>query len=193
MCAKFDPRLKDRLVSEERYELLRPDRLLRDLGLMPGDTLADIGCGPGFFAIPAAAIVGKEGRVLAADIQGDMLAALRSRVQEHELTNVRMVKTSETEIPLQEGCADMALVAFTLHEVEQRARFLHRVRRLLKPEGRIVVIEWEKHDDEMGPPTSARLAPEDVLKDAEAAGLRLAERRELNEHHYLLVLVPIAR
>lgn len=191
MCAKFDPRLKDRLVSEERYALLRPDKLLRELGLMPGDTLADIGCGPGFFTIPAAEIVGKEGRVLAADIQGDMLAALRSRVQEHELTNVRMVKTSETEIPLQEGCADMALVAFTLHEVDQRAKFLHRVRRLLKPEGRIVVLEWEKRDEEMGPPQSVRLAPEDAVKDAEAAGLQLDERRELNEHHYLLILVPI--
>lgn len=190
MCAKFDPKLKDRLVSEERYRLLRPDQLLRELGLAPGDTLADIGCGPGFFAIPAAEIVGKAGRVYAADIQGDMLAALRSRVQEHELSNVRLVKTSETEIPLQEGCADLALVAFTLHEVEQRARFLHRVRRLLKPEGRVVVIEWEKREEEMGPPAAARLAPEDAVKDAEAAGLRLDERRDLNEHHYLLVLVP---
>lgn len=190
MRTKFDPKLKDRLVSEERYELLRPDQLLRELGLAPGDTLADIGCGPGFFTIPAAEIVGKEGRVYAADIQGEMLAALRSRVQEHELTNVRMVKTSETEIPLQEGCANLALVAFTLHEVEHRARFLHRVRRLLKPEGHVVVIEWEKRDETMGPPAASRLAPEDALKDAEAAGLRLAERRDLNEHHYLLILVP---
>ena len=190
MSAKFDPRLKDRLVSEERHALLRPSDLLRELGLMPGDTLADIGCGPGFFAIPAAEIVGKEGLVLAADIQGEMLAALRSRVQEHELVNVRMVKTSETEIPLQDGCADMALVAFTLHEVEQRARFLHRVRRLLKPKGRMVVIEWEKRDEETGPPASARLTPEEVLMDAEASGLHLADRRSLNEHHYALVLVP---
>lgn len=192
MRAKFDPRLKDRLMSDERYAMLRPDELLRKLGLSSGDTLADIGCGPGFFTIPAAEIVGKEGRVLAADIQGEMLAALRSRVQEHELSNVRMVKTSETEIPLQEGCADMALVAFTLNEVEQRARFLHRVRRLLKPDGRIVVIEWEKRDEDMGPPATSRLAPEDALKDAEAAGLRLEEQQSLNEHHYLLVLLPIA-
>ena len=191
MCAKFDPRLKDRLVSEERHTLLRPGALLRKLGLMPGDTLADIGCGPGFFALPAAEIVGRHGVVLAADIQGDMLAALRSRVQEHELTNVRMVKTSETEIPLPDACADMALVAFTLHEVEQRAKFLHRVRRLLKPEGRMVVIEWEKRDDDMGPPESARISPDEVLKDAEAAGLRSMDQQTLNEHHYLLVLIPI--
>ena len=191
MRAKFDPKMKDRLMSEERYALLHPDTLLRDLGLAPGDTLADIGCGPGFFTIPAAEIVGKEGRVYAADVQGDMLAALRSRVQEHELTNVRMVKTSETEIPLQEGCADLALVAFTLHEVEHRARFLHQVRRALKPSGRLAVIEWEPDAEGSGPPTGTRLSPDEVIKDAEAAGLRLDERRELNDQHYLLVLVPI--
>jgi ubiquinone/menaquinone biosynthesis C-methylase UbiE len=193
MRAKFDPKMKDRLLSEERYDLLRPDQLLRDLDLKPGDTLADIGCGPGFFTVPAAEIVGKSGRVLAADIQGEMLAALRSRVQEHELVNVRLVKTSETEIPLQEGCADLALVAFTLHEVEQRARFLHQVRRALKSAGRLAVIEWEPGAEGMGPPSGARLSPDEVIKDAEAAGLRLAERRALSDQHYLLVLVPITR
>lgn len=191
MRTKFDPKLRDRLMSEERYELLRPDQLLRDLGLKPGDTLADIGCGPGFFTVPAAEIVGKEGRVLAADIQGEMLAALRSRVQEHELANVRLVKTSETEIPLQEGCADLALVAFTLHEVDQRARFLRQVRRTLKPAGHLAVIEWEPGAEGMGPPAAMRLSPDEVIKDAEAAGLRVSERRELSDKHYLLSLVPI--
>jgi ubiquinone/menaquinone biosynthesis C-methylase UbiE len=187
MGQKFDTRLKDQLLTEERQELLRPAELLRSLGLKRGDTFADIGCGPGFFTIPGAEIVGAGGRVLAADIQGEMLSAVKSRVTEHGLTNVRVVKTSDVEVPLPAACADLVLLAFTLDEVDQRARFLHRVGRLLRPAGRLAVIEWEKQEEAEGPPLTQRLSPEDVLKDAEAAGLRVVEQRTLNEHHYLCV------
>lgn len=193
MGHKFDPRLKDRLLTEERHELLRPKELLRSLGLKPGATIADIGCGPGFFTIPAAEIVGENGRVLAADIQGEMLSAVKARVTEHGLTNVRILKTSDTEVPLPHGCADLVLLAFTLDEIDQRARFLHRVGRLLKPDGKVAVLEWEKRAEPEGegPPISDRISPEEVTKDAEAAGLRPVEQRSLNEHHYLCVLRPI--
>ena len=193
MARKFDPRLKDRLLSEEREELLHPADLLRDLGLARGDTLVDIGCGPGFFTIPAAEIVGSEGRVLAADIQGDMLSAVKARVLEHGLSNVRIVKTSDTEIPMPPNCADLVLLAFTLNEVDQRARFLHRVGRLLKPGGKVAVIEWEKLAESSGPPIEARISSDELLKDAEAAGLGPEEQRSLNEHHYLCVLSPSRR
>jgi ubiquinone/menaquinone biosynthesis C-methylase UbiE len=188
MGRKYDPRLKDRLLTEERHALLQPEELLRSLGLKPGMTIADIGCGPGFFTIPAAEIVGDQGRVLAADIQGDMLSAVKGRVSERGLTNVRMVKTSDVEVPLPPGCADLVLLAFTLDEISQRARFLHRVGRLLRPEGTVVVIEWEKRDGGDGPPVDDRLSADEVLKDAEAAGLHMAEQRSLNDQHYLLVL-----
>jgi ubiquinone/menaquinone biosynthesis C-methylase UbiE len=189
MGRKSDPRERESLLTEERFELLRPEALLRALGVHEGDTVADIGCGPGFFTVPAAEIVGEHGRVLAGDIQGEMLAAARSRVVERGLTNVRMVKTSDTEVPLPAGCADLVLLAFTLSEIGQRARFLHRVARVLKPEGRIVVIEWQKHEEADGPPLADRIGAEDVIKDAEAAGLHLREQRSLNEHHYVCIFL----
>jgi ubiquinone/menaquinone biosynthesis C-methylase UbiE len=193
MSRKFDPRLKDRLLTEERHALLRPAELLRSLGLKSGATIADIGCGPGFFTIPASEIVGQNGRVLAADIQGEMLSAVKARVTEHGLTNVRIVKTSDSEVPLPHGCADLVLLAFTLDEIGQRARFLHRVGQLLKPDGKVAVLEWEKQEEpeDEGPPVADRISAEEVAKDAEAAGLRVVEQRSLNEHHYLCILRPI--
>lgn len=191
MGHKYDPRLKDRLLTEERHELLQPAELLRSLGLKRGATIADIGCGPGFFTIPAAEIVGESGRVLAADIQGEMLSAVKANVAEHGLTNVRIVKTSDTEVPLPPGCADLVLLAFTLSEIDQRARFLHRVGRLLAADGKIAILEWEKRDEPEGPPSAERISAEEVVKDAEAAGLHLVEQRSLNDHHYLCVLKPV--
>ena len=144
MPQRFDTRKRHVLLSEEREATLKPEKLLRDLGLSEGMTIADIGCGPGFFTIPAAKIVGEHGHTLAADIQGEMLSTVRSRALEHGLNNVRIVKTNDREIPIAPGSCDYVLLAFTLHEIDHRASFLHRAARLLKPGGHMIVIEWDK-------------------------------------------------
>jgi ubiquinone/menaquinone biosynthesis C-methylase UbiE len=141
MPQKTDPRKKHLLLSEERHEALQPEKLLRKLGVRAGDTVADIGCGPGFFTLPAAAIAGQRGMVLAADIQGEMLTTVRSRAAEQGLTNVRVLKTSESEIPLPEGSCDFVLLAFVLDEVDQRSTFLHRAARAMKSTGKLAVLE----------------------------------------------------
>ena len=188
MGRKYDPRLKDRILTEERYALLQPSDLLRSLGLKRGMTIADIGCGPGFFTVPAAEIVGDEGRVLAADIQGEMLSAVKSRVTEKELKNVRVVKTSDTDVPIPADACDFALLAFVLHEIDNRASFLHKAGKLLKKKARLVVLEWQPIAEENGPPVENRIAPETVADDARAAGLQVVDRHELNDHHYVFVL-----
>jgi ubiquinone/menaquinone biosynthesis C-methylase UbiE len=193
MPQKFDIRLRQELLSEQREAALQPESLLRRLGLRTGDTLADIGCGPGFFTIPAAEIVGEDGVILAADIQGEMLSAVRSRAAEHSLTNVHVVKTSDKEIPIPAGSCDLVLMAFVLNEVGQRSSFLHRAARLLKPGGRLAVLEWEKEQQPDGPPLVDRISPEELLADASAAGLYLDEQRDLNDQQYLCVFTPTKR
>lgn len=180
------------LLSEERAAALQPERLLRDLGVAADMTVADIGCGPGFFAIPAAQIVGAHGVVLAADIQGEMLSTTRTRAQEAGLTNVRVVKTSDRDIPIPPGICDVVLLAFTLHEVEHRASFLHRAARALKPKGRVIVLEWDKAERPVGPPQEDRITPEELLADAQAAGLQVVDERQLADDQYLRVLRRIS-
>ena len=189
MPQKFDTRKKYLLISDERHAALKPDDLLREFGLHAGDTIADIGSGPGFFTLPAARIVGEKGHVFAADIQGEMLTAVKSRATEAGLTNVRVVKTSETEIPLPPDSCDMALLAFVLHELGSHAIFLHRAARILKPTGKLVVMEWEKHQTAFGPPLEDRITPDELVADAEAAGLHVEERRQLDDDQYALVLM----
>ena len=193
MPQKFDIRQRQELLSEQREATLHPEEMLRRLGLSRGDTIADIGCGPGFFTIPAAEIVGDGGVVLAADIQGEMLSAIRTRAAEHGLTNVHVVKTSDKEIPIPDASCDVVLLAFVLDEVGQRASFLHRAARLLKPGGRLAVLEWEKEQQPEGPPIADRISPEELRADADAAGLYLDEQRELNDHHYICVFTRAKR
>ena len=187
MPQRFDTRKRQHLLSEEREAALKPEKLLRDLGLSEGMTIADIGCGPGFFTIPAAKIVGEHGHALAADIQGEMLSTVRSRALEHGLNNVRIVKTNDREIPIASGSCDYVLLAFTLHEIDHRASFLHRAARTLKPGGRMIVIEWDKAPGPIGPPLEDRITPEELAADAQAAGLRQMEERALASDQYLRV------
>lgn len=188
MPTKFDARKKQQLLSEERELALQPEKLLRGLGLKEGDTMADIGCGPGFFTLPAAEIVGEHGVVLAADVQGEMLSAVKSRVTEKGLKNVRVVKTSDTDVPLPADSCDFVLLAFVLHEIDNRASFLHKTGRLLKKKGRLAVIDWQPIVEESGPPLENRIAPDTVAEDAHAAGLQSLDRHDLNDHHYVFIL-----
>lgn len=191
MGKKFDPRKKDQLTSPERTERLHPKELLQSLGVRAGDTVADIGCGPGFFTIPAAEIVGPSGKVYAADVQSDMIAAIMMRVADLGLHHVEILKTSETDISLPDRSVDMVLLAFVLHEMDQRAQYLYRLRRTLRTGGRIAIVEWEKKPTDSGPPVADRLAPDDVLADATCSGYRLVERRAVSPDHYALILAPI--
>lgn len=193
MPSKFDARNREVLLTEQRQDDLRPEQLLKELGLRKGQTIADIGAGPGFFTLPAARIVGPDGQVFAADIQGDMLAAVRSRAAEAELTNVRVVKSSDAEIPIPQASCDFVLLFFVLHEIEQRAHFLHRSARLLKPTGKLVVLEWRKNDVKEGPPQEDRIDPAELEADAQAAGLQIAEQHDINERHYMATLSSIKR
>ncbi|HKV84939.1 MAG TPA: methyltransferase domain-containing protein [Ktedonobacterales bacterium] len=188
MPTKFDARKRQMLLSEEREQALKPEKLLRELGLKEGNTMADIGCGPGFFTVPAAQIVGEKGVVLAADVQGEMLSAVKSRITEKGLKNVRVVKTSDTDVPLPPESCDFVLLAFVLHEIDNRASFLHKAGRLLKKRARLAVIEWQQIAEENGPPLENRISAESVAEDAHAAGLQVVDRHELNDHHYVFIL-----
>jgi len=189
MPHKFDVREKQKLLGEDREAALQPERLLRKLGLRSGDTAADIGCGPGFFTLPAAQIVGERGIVLAGDIQGEMLTAVRGRAHAAGLSNVRVFKTSETEIPLPAESFDFVLLAFVLNEVEHRATFLHRAAKLLRQGGRVAVLEWERAETPEGPPLEDRLSRDELVEDAHAAGLRVKEDGELDDASYYYVFV----
>jgi len=180
---KFAPEKADRLESPERRALLPPRETLQRFGLGAGMTFVDVGAGTGYFTRAAAEIVGPQGAAIAVDSSPEMLAILRSR---NGTGVMRTLLSTDYAIPLEDGIADLVMVAFVLHETVDRGRFLAELRRLLKPGGRILIVEWKKQDDEHGPPREERLAPED-LEDV-LRGMEILEQDDLNASHYALVV-----
>ncbi len=187
MPHKFDPKNLDRLDRQDRRQLIDVEAVFSQLPLTTGQSVADIGCGTGFFAIPLSRHV-PEGKVYALDIADEMLSRLRQKVAENGAANIEVLKCSEMDFPLPKGAMDGILLAFVLHEQEDRVRFLEKVHELLKPGAWVGIIEWEKKETKMGPPVAERIDRSEVKDAASKAGLDFLLATQSGETNYVAVL-----
>ncbi len=181
---KFNPQHIHKLMSEDRAMEIRPESLLRKAGLKRGGVFVDAGCGPGFFTMPGAAIVGGAGKVYALDTQAEMLDALKER---RPPRFVVPLKCDESALPVADCEADLALLAYMLHETVDKRRFLREVLRILKTNGKLVIIDWKRIKEDKGPPIEERLTELDVAIHVRSAGFEKVSVRSLNASHYMIL------
>ncbi|MBF8437143.1 class I SAM-dependent methyltransferase [Halanaerobiaceae bacterium Z-7014] len=193
MAHIFNPENKDKLISDERRRLFKPERLLTAAGLKEGMSVFDVGCGNGFFALPAAKIVGDNGRVFGFDIYQEMLDSLNSRAEESDINNIKTLKVSEEGANLSEinmlknKEIDFIIMANILHEVPDINNFLKDYLKFLKTGGRLLVIEWRKKETEEGPGLEHRLSPKEVINLMKEQGLKPIYSRVINNNYYLKI------
>jgi len=181
---RFDPAGAERLLSLERHARLQPDQLLRTLGVAPGQTVADLGCGPGFWALPLAEIVGPTGRVAALDASPRMFELL---ARQNPPPWLDMVEAELPETGLPDAWADWVWLAFVFHEVEPPQALAAESLRILKPGGRVAVLDWRPDGaGESGPPRHHRIAPDEVARLLLEAGFREPEVSLRDEDTYLV-------
>ena len=152
-----------------------------------GSVVADLGAGGGWFTMRLASRVGPNGIVYAEDVQPQMIEAITRRTGRAMLRNVRTVLGTSLD-PRLPAPVDAVLIVDTYHEMEQPVVMLGNVARSLKPAGRIGIIEFKKDGWGPGPPMDERMDPERILRDAEAAGLRLLSHETFLRYQYMLVL-----
>jgi ubiquinone/menaquinone biosynthesis C-methylase UbiE len=159
-------------------------------GLAPGMTFADVGCGEGYFSIPAARIVGPAGRVVALDINPESVERLKENATIEGLANVTaLAGSAETTIPC-ELCADIAFLGTVLHDFADPAAALRNIRATLKPRGRLANLDWEKKPTEFGPPVAVRLDPAAAARLISDAGFRIEAIAKLPAGLYLITATP---
>ena len=134
------------MESPLRYRFFDPVRTLKGSGIRSGQEVLEIGCGTGFFTIPAAELVGDEGRVYAMDPHPLAIEHVTRRIQDAGLTNVRLIRADATEAGLASGCIDLVLLFGVIPApVIPLDRLLHEIHRLLRAEGVLAVwtaIPW---------------------------------------------------
>jgi len=160
------------------------DKLL----IAEGSAVADLGAGGGWFTMRLAARVGPNGIVYAEDVQPPMIEAISKRIARAQLRNVKPVLGTQLD-PRLPGRVDAVLIVDAYHEMEQPLVILGKLVRALKPQGRIGIVEFKKDGWGPGGSMDERMDPERIVRDAEAAGLRLLSHETFLRYQYMLVFV----
>jgi ubiquinone/menaquinone biosynthesis C-methylase UbiE len=176
--------------EEARRMWQDPEAILADIGLKPGHTFIDIGCGEGFFAIPAAKIVGKKGKVYGIDIYNEAIEHLRMKASREDLNNINTSVGAAEETTICRGCADIVFFGIDLHDFRDTAKVLANAKRMLKPTGTLIDLDWKKSKMEMGPPLQIRFSEEEAAERIRAAGFKIESISDIGPYHYLIKAKP---
>ena len=181
------------LLRPDREETELPDKVLDSLRIAEGSTVADVGAGAGYFTMRLAKRVGPMGRVIATDIQEEMLEALKERIAREGSRNVEPVLATETDPRLPEGAVDLVLMVDVYHELSQPAPTAAAVLRSLRPRsdrapaGRFVLVEYRGEDPAVPIKPLHRMTELQVRAELEPLGFRWKETHGFLPHQHVIV------
>jgi ubiquinone/menaquinone biosynthesis C-methylase UbiE len=177
------------LMSEERKQWHNPEIILKFAGATKGMTIADLGSGPGFFAIPMAQIAGEKGLVYAVDTNQNMLNSLKDNIVKSGV-NPKVIKIVNTDVchtGIAKESVDLVLFANVLHEVDDRKAFFQEVKRISKITAYIVDVDWKKIKTEHGPPLESRLSEDEVNQILSESGFTVVKQTDAGPYHYEII------
>ena len=193
IASVMDARGSAWLDRPEREREEAPAKAIAALDIRPGQTVADIGAGSGYYTVRLAAAVGPKGRVFATDIQPEMLALIRARTAEKSgaaAGQVEIVLGTPTESKLPDGAVDLALMVDVYHELAQPQVFLRSVKRALKPDGRLVLIEFRKESTWVPIREEHKMSVREARSELEAEGFTFDGVIDVLPWQHILVFRP---
>jgi SAM-dependent methyltransferase len=175
------------LERPEREKEEEPNRLLEALKLKPGDVVADIGAGSGYFTFRLAERVGPKGKVLAVDIQPEMLAIIRDRMKARKLGNIEPILGTDTDPKLPTSAVDLILMVDVYHEFAYPWEMMEAMIRSLKPGGRLVFVEYRLEDPQVPIKLVHKMTEKQVRKEMEPHPVRWLETLDILPRQHVIV------
>lgn len=166
------------LVRNEREREERCSLMLANLGVKPGMTVCDMGCGNGFHSLQIAKMIGKEGRVFGVDVQPEMLGFLRERVEAEVIENVIPILGSYHNPRLPPNSIDLVLMVDVYHEFSHPEEMLAAIRKSLKPDGLAVLVEFREEDPKVPIKPLHKMSKAQVNRELTANGFKLVKEFE---------------
>jgi ubiquinone/menaquinone biosynthesis C-methylase UbiE len=163
------------LTRESREREEECSKLLRILRVKPGQTVCDMGCGNGFYALKLAKLVGDHGKIVAVDIQSEMLDLLKERAATDGINNIQPVLGTVIDPKLPEKTIDLMLLVDVYHEFSHPEQMLQAIRRSLKPTGRLALVEFRGEDPDVPIKPLHKMTKEQIMKEFPPNGYRLVE------------------
>jgi ubiquinone/menaquinone biosynthesis C-methylase UbiE len=168
-----------------RDEWQKPSAVISAMAIAPGMTVADVGAGTGYFEPHLSKATGPSGKVLAIDVEADMVRFTNERAKREGLTNVEAMLGAPADPKLAPASVDRVLVVDTWHHIEDRAAYAKKLAAALRPGGIVFIVDFTKESPH-GPPAHARLTPEEISADLKAAGLEPKNVEVALPHQYMI-------
>jgi ubiquinone/menaquinone biosynthesis C-methylase UbiE len=175
------------LERPEREKEEQPTKLLEALKLRPGDVVADVGAGSGYYTFRMAEQVGPKGKVLAVDVQKEMLDIIRRRKIERRVDNVEAVLGTETDPKLPATAVDLILLVDVYHEFTFPYEMTQRMVESLKPGGRLVFVEFRLEDPDVPIKLVHKMTEKQVLKEMKPHALEHVKTLETLPWQHVIV------
>src|SRR5262245_33641829 len=177
----------DWLTRPERVREEEPDRMLAALDIKKGSTVADIGAGVGYHVWRLADIVGPTGKVIGEDIQEGMIRLLRKNIDDRKLRNVEIILGTPTDPKLPDNSLDLVLMVDVYHEFAEPVIMMRHIRTALKPDGRIVLVEFRKEDANVPIQPLHKMSVQDVRSELEPMGFKFQRSLEFLPWQHILI------
>ncbi len=178
------------LEDPKRDSYQKPHEVLEALDIKPGEVIADIGAGSGYFTLRLARHLGQAGRVYAVDVSPEMILHMNRRIRDLKLTNVVTVLCAPDDPLLADASVDRFFICDTWHHIEGHPRYLGLLKKMLKAGGQVIMIDFKKAPTPIGPPMEMRIARDDLVREMEANGFAVAKEHTFLEYQYFLVFRP---
>jgi SAM-dependent methyltransferase len=178
----------DWLDRGERESEENPEGALDAIGIKPGMVVADVGAGTGYMTLKMARRVGPSGKVYAEDVQPEMLHRLRRNAVEAKLANIQTVLGGEADPKLPPNTLDLILLVDVYHEFSQPQKMLRKMREALKPDGRLVLLEYRKEDPSIPIRPEHKMSVQEVKLELEAERFHLEQTLETLPRQHILIL-----
>ena len=182
----------DWLNRPEREKEENPEGALDALALRPGMVVADVGAGTGYMSLRLAMRVGPGGKVYANDLQPEMLRRLRENAAKAGFTNIETVQGEEADPKLPVGRMDLVLLVDVYHEFSKPREMIDKIRESLKPDGRLVLLEYRKEDPNVPIREEHKMTVAEVKAELEPQGFVMSQVIETLPRQHILILSKAA-
>ena len=177
-------------LDTAKQKFIDPQAVIGQLGISQGTKVADFGCGSGYFTTAFAKVIGDDGIVYALDVLPQRLEAVESQARILGLNNIVTKRVNLEKAGgsgLTDESVDWAVMKDVLFQNQDKGGMLAEAKRILKKNGKALVIEWDKNGASIGPEEKTRLSNEEILKIAEKDGWEILKEIEVGDFHYGLI------
>jgi ubiquinone/menaquinone biosynthesis C-methylase UbiE len=177
----------DWLTRPERIQEEEPDRMLAALDIRKGATVADIGAGVGYHVWRLSEIVGSTGKVIGEDIQEGMIRLMKKNIEDRKLKNVELVLGTPTDPKLPSKSLDLILMVDVYHEFSEPVTMMRHIQDALKPDGRVVLVEFRKEDPAVPIQPLHKMSVQEVRSELEPLGFKFQRSLEFLPWQHIII------